>query len=150
MGRINIEYILADFQSEKLVVGGQVQEQQLGNMNKMNKYIGILPITIIIIITIIVESPFARNNRFDNLTAEFEKSEFSGVVTMITQDKSDHNSWKIYFGKDNSLDLTWFENKAELINRIHAGDSISKSKNSETIRIFSRATDFEIKVIIIR
>ena len=76
---------------------------------------------------------------------------FSGVVTMNTQDKLDHNGWRIYFGKDNnSLDLTWFENKAELISRIDIGDTISKSKNSETIHVFSKTASFGIKVVIIK
>jgi len=46
--------------------------------------------------------------------------------------------------------MTWFDNKKELINKIHIGDSISKSKNSETIRVFSREIICGIKVIIIR
>ncbi len=122
-----------------------------GKMNKGHKYLAVFSVATIIIIAIIIGSQTARNNRFDNLNSEFKESEFSGVVTMITQDKLDHNSWKIYFDKNNnSLDLTWFENKTELINRIHIGDSISKPKNGEIIHVFSKTKAFGIKVIILK
>ncbi|MNJ90825.1 hypothetical protein D3C87_84650 [compost metagenome] len=116
------------------------------NEKTINSYIGLFSVSLIILIIIIIESPWAKQKRFNDLTSDFRASEFSGVVTRIARDKSDHNNLKIYFGRNQNLDLTWFENRAELVDRIHIGDSISKRKHNKTIRVFSGTTSFEMEV----
>ena len=104
----------------------------------------------IIVFSIILDSPFGKEMRYKDLKNEFRESSFNGVVTAVKKNKRDHNRWKIYYGNNQQLDLTWFENIEELINNINVGDSIVKNKGNEVIKVYSNNSIHEISVKILR
>ena len=119
-------------------------------MERIYKIIVVLFITGIIVFSAFLDSPMGKQMRYEDLKIEFQESSFSGFVTAVKQSKRDHNSWKIYYGENRQLDLTWFENADELINKINIGDSILKIKGQDEIKVYSNGKMDEIKIEILR
>lgn len=119
-------------------------------MNLKQHHLIFIFAAVMISIVMIIESPWLRNKRFSELTHEFNESSFEGVVSGIHNDKDDHNSLKVYYGQNEELDLTWFVNKYQLIQRIHEGDTIIKRRNSDEIVIHSKGKEDIINIRIIK
>lgn len=119
-------------------------------LKRIYKIIVVLFITGIIAFSFILDSPTGKQMRYEDLKIEFRESSFSGVVTAVKQSKRDHNRWKIYYGENRQLDLTWFENTDELIKTINIGDSILKIKGQDEIKVYSNDKVDEIKIEILR
>ena len=113
-------------------------------------YLSIGVLVVIITLFTILESPWAREKRFSDLTEEFKISSFKGVVTGIGHDKNDHNSLKIFYSRHEELDLTWFANKEQLIHSVSVGDVIAKTTNTNKITIYSNGKKNEIRMKIIK
>lgn len=119
-------------------------------LKRIYKIIVVLFITGIIVFSVFLDSPMGKQMRYEDLKIEFQESSFSGVVTAVKQSKGDHNSWKIYYGENRQLDLTWFENVDELVNEINVGDSILKIKGQDKIKVYSNDKMDEITIEIVR
>jgi len=99
---------------------------------------------------LIVGSSCSNEYRYEQLNKDFNASEFNGRVTAVAQDRADHNAWKIFYGTSNELDLTWFDNREELITEIKPGDFLIKEKGRKYIIVQSDESDKKIYARFIR
>lgn len=108
---------------------------KMNSMKKVNIFIYI-GIGIILIWILIFNTQYGSNKRSEEIYNYYRELEFQDLVTSVGYDRSDHNSPKLFM-KTSSMDLSFLENKDEILQKTKSGDSIKKEFNQLSIIIIN-------------